>query len=250
MLNVYVGSGWAGAEIEVVHVFEDKSRNICGSRSADVSEIRAVHVIQNERRPKIVFHRANLDISHLDVLRVPNEKSVRRHRAEHTWLGIGVFFLRHLDVRGFFGAAALMKYVNIAQDHIFDLMAGDAADDRAESRGGIRTHDIADEHASQRAHLGAFGTAHAGAQPQKDRRAGDVAHGYVADGNVLEQRAVHGLKRQPLAAVEYAIGNGDVLESAVRFGAEFDAAGARHAEVGGEALDCRVEQRSFFVNCR
>src|SRR5579864_4656848 len=137
MLNVYVGSGWAGAEIEVVHVLKNEPRYIRGPRSSDVSEVRAVHIVQNERRPKIVFHRANLDISHFDVLRVPNEKTVRRHRAEHAWLGISIFFLRHLNVRGFFRAAPLMKYVNIAQDHIFDLMAGNTADDRAKARGGI-----------------------------------------------------------------------------------------------------------------
>jgi len=45
MLNVYVGSRWAGPEIKVVHVLKNEPRYIRGPRSADVSEVRAVHVI-------------------------------------------------------------------------------------------------------------------------------------------------------------------------------------------------------------
>ena len=64
--------------------------------------------------------------------------------------------------------------------------------------------------------------------------------------DVFQHRAVHGLEREPLASVEDAIGNGDVLESAVRFGAELDAPGAGNAEIRRETLEGAIQQRAFL----
>src|SRR5262249_28968825 len=60
----------------------------------------------------------------------------------------------------------------------------------------------------------------------EDRAVGDIAHGDVADADVFQQCAVHGLERQPPAGIEDAVGDGDVFESAVGFGAKLDPTGA------------------------
>ena len=66
--------------------------------------------------------------------------------------------------------------------------------------------------------------AHARSQTKEDRRRGDIAHRNVGDGDVFEQRAIDGFERQSLAAFEHAVGDGDVLEPAVRLRPELDAA--------------------------
>src|SRR5262249_33262393 len=69
------------------------------------------------------------------------------------------------------------------------------------------------------------------AQANEDRRVGDVAHGDVVKGDVLQQSAIHRFQRQAAAVIEHTIGNSDVFEAAIGFGAELDAAGWAAAAV-------------------
>jgi catalase (peroxidase I) len=81
---------------------------------------------------------------------------------------------------------------------------------------------------------------------RRNRRADDVAHRKVVNRDVFEERAIDRFERQALAAFEHAIGNRDVAEASVRFRAELDAAGLRHAGLGRELLIRAVEQGAFF----
>src|SRR5580704_18120263 len=86
VINMSVRRWSAGANVEVVHIFQSERRNVGGLRSTDVDKTRPFHIIQNEPRTQIVLLRANLDISHLDVLHVADEKPLGGHSAEHAGL--------------------------------------------------------------------------------------------------------------------------------------------------------------------
>ena len=63
-----------------------------------------------------------------------------------------------------------------------------------------------------------------------------------------QQRAVDGLEREAVAALEDAVGDGDVVEAAVGFGAALDAAGVRDdGRVGRELLVGAVEHGAELV---
>src|SRR5262249_60083258 len=115
--------------------------------------------------------------------------------------------------------------VNIIQPNIFDFVTRNTADDRPEAGCCVRADDIADEHTPQLADGHSFRSAHASSQPHEDWSIADVAHGDVRNSYVFKQRPVHRLKRQSAAEVEHAIGNRNVLESAVRFRTELDSTG-------------------------
>ena len=72
-------------------------------------------------------------------------------------------------------------------------------------------------------------------EPRRRKRApvNDVAHGGVGDGDVFKQRAIDRLESVALAAFEDAVGDGDVDEAAVGFGAALDAAVVPRRVVGG-----------------
>ena len=63
-----------------------------------------------------------------------------------------------------------------------------------------------------------FRPAKPGAETEEERRA-DVAHGDAGEGDVFHERAVNRFEREAAAAFKDAVGDGDVLESAVGFGA-------------------------------
>ena len=106
---------------------------------------------------------------------------------------------------------------------------------------------VVDRHAPDRADACALRTAQARAEPQEDRRAGDVVHGEVAHGHVLDHPAVHALDSQPVAVVKHTVADNDVPEPARRFRAELDAPRARHAVLAGEVLPGAVEHGAFQV---
>src|SRR5215470_2337190 len=115
--------------------------------------------------------------------------------------------------------------IHIADLDIFYPMTRNTGDDRTELRQRTGTHNITDEDALQTPGGRSFRTPHARTEPQKQRRVADVAHGDIAKRDVLDDCAVHSLKREAAAAFEDAVRDRDVLEAAVRLGAEFDASG-------------------------
>ncbi len=130
--------------------------------------------------------------------------------------------------------------------HVLDGMAGQAADEDAVVGRDVVGDDVADVDAPGDAHRRIVRAAQPGAETDEDRRVHDVAHRDVRDGHVLHRAAVHLFERKPAAIIEHAVGNRDVLESAVGFGAELDAA-RRAAAASRRAFVRAVEQRAFLV---
>src|SRR5262249_20234398 len=81
---------------------------------------------------------------------------------------------------------------------------------------------------------------HAGAQPEEQRGL-DIAHRDIADRYVFERGTVDGFEREAAAAVEDDVGDRDVLESAIRFGAELYPATAPESVTLERAVDQRAE---------
>ena len=114
--------------------------------------------------------------------------------------------------------------IHIADFHVFDVMAGNAADDGRQLR-GIVAGDIADEDALELAHWACLGSAHA--SPRRRNSGEVVTPRMVMPVKVMSShmRAVHGFKCQSVAVFEDAVRDGDVAEAAIGFGAALDAAG-------------------------
>src|SRR5664279_2781840 len=144
--------------------------------------------------------------------------------AKHTRLWVLVLVLGRMDVNQICRAAACVLHEKVGDLDVFNEVAGDAAEDGAEARAGVVAVEVCDEYAAQRADLGGLGRpAQPRAEPQEDGATGDVAHGDVADGNIFQQCTIDRLQRDALRALEDAVGDGDVDESAVRLGAALDA---------------------------
>src|SRR6266481_7706083 len=88
------------------------------------------------------------------------------------------------------------------------------------------TGDVADQHPFKRTDRELLRPTHACAQAQEDRRVTDVAHGNPDHRDVFHDAAIHSLQREAAAALEDAVSDGNVPESAIRLRAELDAAGA------------------------
>src|SRR5579864_2585889 len=126
--------------------------------------------------------------------------------------------------------------MDVAELQVFNVVAGDARDDRGLPRRAIGYDNVADNYASKPAYRNSLGTAHSAAQSKKQWHVGDVAHRDVGDGDVFKERAIHGLKRQSAATFDHAIRNRDIAESAVALSSEFYPAVARHLLIEREAL--------------
>src|SRR5690348_14563685 len=170
-----------------------------------------------------------------------NEKSVRRHGTKHVRLGILTFEFRRLQVRHRARAASSLVEINITDLEVFNGVAGNTADDGSEPRIGVVADDVAQNNSPHLPHRPSLRPAHPAAQAQKYGRLKDVAHGDAAENNFLQQGAVHALQGNAIAAFKNAVGNGDVFEAAVRFGAEFNASGARQTDFGRVLLKRAVE---------
>src|SRR6267142_6456253 len=102
-------------------------------------------------------------------------------------------------------------------------MTGDAANNGCILWIGVVDDDVTDDNASQSAHCGLlFGPTRAIAEPQKDWRVADIAHSDVCNRHVFEQRSVNGLEGEAPGVIKDTIGDGDVLEAAVRFSTKLD----------------------------
>src|ERR1700726_917449 len=110
--------------------------------------------------------------------------------------------------------------------------------------------DVADQHSFERADRDLPGAAHARAETQENRRVANVAHCKPDHGDVFHDPAVYRLQREPAAALEDAVGDGNVPESAIRLRTALDAAGALPAVVLPgirKAFEAAVEQRSELI---
>src|SRR6185369_13319062 len=110
-------------------------------------------------------------------------------------------------------------------------------------RDGVVADEVVDDDALECANFrGLLRTAQAGAETKEERRGDDIAHGDVGDGDVLAERAVFAFESEALAAIEDAVGDGDVLEAAIGFGSTLDATVAGEVGyVGRELLIGSIE---------
>jgi len=135
--------------------------------------------------------------------------------AEALGIGVDVFLFRWDDVGVIRGSAADGLDVDVGELDVFDEMAGDASEDGSLA-GRVVALEVADEDALEGSDLGGFfGTAKTAAETQEERATDEIAHGGVGDGDVFKQSAIHALERVAVAALEDAVGDGDVDEATV-----------------------------------
>src|SRR5262249_4263807 len=153
-----------------------------------------------------------LDVVEVHILGVTDKEPVGRHGAEPVGFRVFLFKTRHRAGGHFLRAAALEVEVDVAQVQPFDRVTRIAADDTAVAGVGVVHGDVADDDPAAYAHGDRIGSAHPFAQPDKEGRVRDVAHGDVGDGDVLQQGTVHRFQRETPAVIEDAVGNGDVFK--------------------------------------
>ena len=125
-----------------------------------------------------------------------------RKRAEHARLRIFIFLLWRPEFGHLFRSAAELMEIDVVDLDVLNVMVRHATDYRTEfGKRSVAGH-IADQHAFQPAHSSPLRTAHASAQPQKQRRIADVAHGDADECNVLGNSAIDGFKREAATALE------------------------------------------------
>src|ERR1700684_9223 len=137
---------------------------------------------------------------------MPDEKAMRRHRSKHPRVRVSVFILGGRQVDHIERGIALMLYVDVQQLHVLYRKSRNPAEDRRHLGCGVVANQVVNEYPPHPTHLGAlFGTPQAGTESHENWTGGEVAHGYVGDDNVLEQRAVDTLQGKPVTALEHAV---------------------------------------------
>src|SRR5664280_388999 len=71
----------------------------------DGEEVRAVYVVEIDGGAGVGCYGRDLDVAHLQAVDVAEVEAVRRQRAKHSRLGVGVFALGNLDL-GLIGSAS------------------------------------------------------------------------------------------------------------------------------------------------
>src|SRR5712692_4024958 len=157
----------AVANPKVFNVLQHEARYTRSRRGFDPCEIRCFDVVEEKCWPQVFLHELDVNVAHFNVLHMTDVEAVRRHGAEPAGFGIVIFQFGGLDPGIFHCAAALVLHINVAELQIFNVMAGDAGDDRGLPRCTVVYDYIADDYAPQPAYGSALGTAHAAAQPEK-----------------------------------------------------------------------------------
>ncbi len=178
-----------------------------------------------------------------------DEEAIGRNLAELLGIGVGCLQLGDFYRSLLPGSTAAHQDADVAELDVLDVVARDAHDERAVAWVDAVDNDIVDVHPPQLAYGHAFRPPHPPAQTQEERGIRDVTHGDVANGDILQQPAVHRLQGKTPAVLEDAVRDRDVFESAVRLGAELDAP-CDPAAVGGALLRAPkgpVEVRALIV---
>src|ERR1043165_1051289 len=191
---------------KVLDILQHEGRRVPLALGFDAKEVRALHIAQEKRRGQLRFQVADLDIAHLDSFDVTNIETVGRNQAEHRRLRVIRLFLRRVE-RGLLNcSAALIIDAYVAHLHVFDVVTGNAADDRAVSRIGVIDDDVANDDAPQLAHAGRLcWPTKATAQAQEEGSVADVAHGDIRDGHVFEQTAVNSFESETATIIENTV---------------------------------------------
>src|ERR1035437_6836309 len=76
-------------------------------------EVRPLHVREIERGARVRSSTRQLDMTHLDISDVAQEKTEGRHSSEHSWIRIFVFKLWRWNVGSVNRSTAHSLYINI-----------------------------------------------------------------------------------------------------------------------------------------
>src|SRR5437763_4350206 len=212
-------------------VLQREGRRVGRALRADAEKVCARHVAQHEGRSNVRIHKTDYNVAHLKPLHVSDEEAVGGRLAEHEGFGVVRLFFGRVE-RGLVArAAAAVIDAYVAQADVLDVVSGDAADDGTVARVCVVGDDVAYLDAAERAHRRRlYGPARASAEAEEEGD-GHVSHRDVRDGHVFEERAVNGFEREAARVVEDAVGDGDVLEAAVRLGYVLDAARGAYEHV-------------------
>src|SRR6202044_3693215 len=121
------------------------------------------------------------------------------------------------------GEPALGDDADVGELHVFHVVSWNAADDGGVARVRAVNNNIVDVDAANGANCHAFRRAHTAADTEEKGRVGDVSHGDVGDGDVLNDGAIHRFEREAARPVKDHVRDGDVAEIAFGFSADFDA---------------------------
>src|SRR5690348_133262 len=140
------------------------------------------------------------------------------------------------------------------QQYVSDLdvlnrVVGYSGDDRGKQR-RIVARDVADDHPFERADRNTRRSAHPAAEAQEQRAIIGASHRDAGDRDVLAESTVDAFESNATALIEDAVGDGDVLETTVRLGATFDAAGATLGSRGRPRSPRAIEDRAHLVVSR
>src|SRR5689334_23138674 len=95
----------------------------------DTEAIHTIDIIHPEGWASIRLLVDDLDIAEVNVFDVAHKEAMCRQRAEHSWFRIIVRLFDRLKGRHLRSTAPKLMDVDIADLHIFDVVAGNAADD-------------------------------------------------------------------------------------------------------------------------
>ena len=219
----------------------------------DGKEVGAGDVLEVERRARVGIHGRDFDMTEFEVADVTKEKAAGGHGSEHGRVGVLVDILRRYGFDEIGVISTLVLDVDVGELDVLDVVVGYAGEDGAELGLGVVADEVVDDDALHGPDDGALiaGAARATearAEAKEERRADEIALGDVGDGDVFDERTVLGFDGQPHATFEDAVGDGDITEAAVGFGAELDAAIAdRSGCVGSEFLEGAIEDRAELV---
>src|SRR5438067_214736 len=129
-----VGQGPGLLCAEALDVLQHECRRVGRALRADAEEVCARHVAQHEGRSNVRIHKTDFNVAHLKPPNVADEEAVSGRLAEHEGFGVVRLFFGRVE-RGLVArAAAAVIDAYVAQADVFDVVSGDAADDRTVTR--------------------------------------------------------------------------------------------------------------------
>src|ERR1700752_4803108 len=106
-------------KIEVLDVFQNKGWSRGGVGQLHVNEVGALHVFELNGGTQVFLHVFHLNVLYGQAFYMANEKAMGRQRAKAVRIGIDVFNLGNLNVRGVSGASAPMQDIDVAELNVF-----------------------------------------------------------------------------------------------------------------------------------
>jgi len=137
--------------------------------------------------------------------------------------------------------------IHIADLHVFNERSRHTADNRWILGYRVEAGNVGDEYATKYARWDASRSTHSRAQAEKEGGVNYSAHGQICNRDVFDLRAIDALERKPPASIEDAVGDGDVLESAIGLGAALNSPDRLALLRVGRQLVCSAQHAAVFI---